>query len=803
MGKGKTKLKEKWFTHDSYKDWLRQASSPYHGHCSLCKTDISVENGVEDALKKHANGKTHKGLVSKKGVNITDFFQSRSTSSESPATVTSSSNSEATTSGTSGGTSSGSQSSGAISNMLDASNKAIRAEVKYALRVVKHHSSFNSCGDLGEFLKDVFSDSPTVSKFTFGKTKCMYLIKFGIAPWIRQKLNEQVSASPFFSASFDDSHNSVLEMEQMDLQIRYWCPESNVAKTRYLGSQFQYSTTADALMEELLKGLPSSPTLMKMTQLAMDGPHTNWLVLKKMDEYREKEEMPPMDCIGSCGLHVISGALQTGVKAAEWGIEKVLMGMYKFLHKAPARRADYLKLADTSLFPHRFAPTRWVENAMVAERGIEIWDGIVKLIKFILEKTPSSRPKDNKSYENLVLHHNNPLVKVQLHLFKDVALILNRFLVTFQTDNPMVPFLSMEIAGILRSLMRLFIPKCIMKKVKTTYDIQQMDVEKRENVVSVHEVKLTTAAAAELAKVPNNLHDGLKKSFMKMLQTMIKKIQERSPLKYKLVREAACFNPVTLATVNPEALQKMFDGVVSTMFKKKRISSVDADKAKEQFDKFVSNEVTINSSEFKNFNFKESRLDKFLKPYTLNGEKYPEMWKVCIFIFTLTHGQSSVERGFNVNKDTLNYNLESSTLEALRMVYDELIAQGNDITSFEITKELLLSCKLASKRYRDDLEKKKENDDQTETSKKRKLLNDELLTVKKRKLDEEVLVKKLSHDSDKFVEEAAKDGITVEEMRLLVVKAQSLKESAKGKEKLISELTDTMEKIGKELKSLK
>lgn len=70
--------------------------------------------------------------------------------------------------------------------------------------------------------------------------------------------------------------------------LKYWCSESNVFETRYVGSQFQYSLTADAFLEELLKRLPLSPKIDKMTQLAMDGPNTYWLVLKKMNEKREK-----------------------------------------------------------------------------------------------------------------------------------------------------------------------------------------------------------------------------------------------------------------------------------------------------------------------------------------------------------------------------------------------------------------------------------------------------------------------------------------------------------------------------------
>ena len=76
---------------------------------------------------------------------------------------------------------------------------------------------------------------------------------------------------------------------------------------------------------------------------------------------------------------------------------------------------------------------------------------------------------------------------------------------------------------------------------------------------------------------------------------------------------------------------------------------VDGDKGKEQLDEFLANDVAVNLSDFKNFDFRVTRLDELLKIYTMNSENYPEMWKVFIFIFTL----SSVERGFNVNKDSV------------------------------------------------------------------------------------------------------------------------------------------------------
>ena len=80
-----------------------------------------------------------------------------------------------------------------------------------------------------------------------------------------------------------------------------------------------------------------------------------------------------------------------------------------------------------------------------------------------------------------------------------------------------------------------------------------------------------------------------------------------------------------------------------------------------------------------------------MKIYTIHGEEYPGIRKVCIFIFTLSHGQYSVERGFNLKKDYLKNKLDTPTLEALYvcLCYDKLLAQGNNIKSFEIIKELI------------------------------------------------------------------------------------------------------------------
>ena len=78
-------------------------------------------------------------------------------------------------------------------------------------------------------------------------------------------------------------------------------------------------------------------------------------------------------------------------------------------------------------------------------------------MKLFAAKAPRKQPKDNASYNNLKAHYTNPFITVYLHLFRDVTAHLNGFLIKFQTDGPMVPFLSEETGGILQWLVGFFI----------------------------------------------------------------------------------------------------------------------------------------------------------------------------------------------------------------------------------------------------------------------------------------------------------------------------------------------------------
>ena len=99
------------------------------------------------------------------------------------------------------------------------------------------------------------------------------------------------------------------------------------------------------------------------------------------------------------------------------------------------------------------------------------------------------------------------------------------------------------------------------------------------------------------------------------------------------------------------------------------------------------------------------------------------MWKVFIFIFTLSYGQSQVERGFSINREIVIENLHSSSLSAQRMVYDYPKASKKNIHDTEITNKMQASCKSAYSRYIIVLEDAKRQSQVNGKETKRKLIN--------------------------------------------------------------------------------
>ena len=105
--------------------------------------------------------------------------------------------------------------------------------------------------------------------------------------------------------------------------------------------------------------------------------------------------------------------------------------------------------------PLEFVSHWWLENVPVCTKALEILPNIKAYVKAVNEKTVP-RPS-NKSYEVVATVLQDKLLASKLHFFKCIAGDLQPFLSIYQTDRPMVCFLSQDLSVMVRALMRRFI----------------------------------------------------------------------------------------------------------------------------------------------------------------------------------------------------------------------------------------------------------------------------------------------------------------------------------------------------------
>ena len=120
----------------------------------------------------------------------------------------------------------------------------------------------------------------------------------------------------------------------------------------------------------------------------------------------------------------------------------------------------------------------------------------------------------------------------------------------------------------------------------------------------------------------------------------------------------------------------------------------------------------------------------------------------------LSHGQSSIEHGFSVNKEILDNNLQERSLTSQRLVYDHFTSENIALHEYVIPQALKKNCQLANGRYKLALEDIKKATVETEKSRKRKLKLEEIANVKKQKLTVRETTESLNKGIEKYFAEA-------------------------------------------------
>ena len=200
------KFNTDWLVNGKYKLWLAKGKNDNCVKCILCTKEIDLSMMGVNVLDSHAKVRKYCDIAKNRSAGLhCSFFRKE----EKPAVSTVEKDSKEICKD-------GKTVKGKLDDYL-LDDSIINVEILWILKCVMGHFSFSSCAKINSLFSAMFKDSQIAAKMNFGKTKCSYFINYGLAPYIKKQLEKHISSSPLYVVSFNESMNSVLQNEQMDL----------------------------------------------------------------------------------------------------------------------------------------------------------------------------------------------------------------------------------------------------------------------------------------------------------------------------------------------------------------------------------------------------------------------------------------------------------------------------------------------------------------------------------------------------------------------------------------------------------
>ncbi|XP_070386740.1 uncharacterized protein [Dermacentor albipictus] len=764
---GKSKFQGACLHNEAYKDWIAlDTTSEHRARCRPCGKTFDITNMGESALKSHMKSAKHAGVMEIAANSSVRRYLVPSTGKQSAVPPPSQ--------------------SGNLDDACKAHELVTNAEILWTLKVVTSHFSYRSSSETGQLFQRMFPDSGVAKAFSCGEKKCAYVTCHGLRPFFLSALQRDIKDCDYYVVLFDESTNDYLQRKQLDVHIRFWNSSHKVA-TRYYTSVFMGHSTSEDIQGTLLTALEPFP-LEKILQISMDGPNVNLKLLNNFQEHLHQAYQVQCLDIGTCGLHTMHNAYRAGVTASKWGLDCLLSSLSALFHGSPARREDFSAVTGQETFPLNFVAHRWLENVPVIERALLLWCDIKKFIAAARKKEVS--PPKCGSFHNLCEFASDDLLLAKLQFALGVAMTLKPFLTEYQTDQPMVFFLARDLETVVRKLLTKFLKCSVLSSAKGATGLLMVDIESTENHTPLEKVDVGHAAEQTVRKTKASQKDvfQFRMECKRFLVSVTKKVLERSPLRFPIVRSLSSLDPRQMCTKPDECLAS-FRRVLDALITAGRMSEHQRGTVLGEYTEFLQEEMHNLRMFEKNVN----RLDEFLTELMQFNSSCGELWKVVKLLLVLSHGQATVERGFSVNRQVAVENLKDLSYISQRIVCDAVDKAGG-VLNVPITKELRTAVSAARQQYATYLEaeKKKQCDDVRES--KRRCIDKEIDAMKKRKKKLEATIADLHASADTYAEkaEAAND-------LKYVVRSNSLRKAARSKTEELCSLNQKIQEKRQEL----
>ena len=216
-------------------------------------------------------------------------------------------------------------------SILDSDSLTVK--IVWTLKCAMHGYSCNSNCDMNEIVRVIFPDSNISNRYQMGTDKIRYLVNWGLAPYFKDNLVEDVNRSKFLSVDFDKSLNQITQTCQMDITVRFW--DVNRVQVRYWDSSFMGHTAAINLLQHFTN-ITEPMNQSSIIHLSMDGPSLNHKFYRDLKEYREMEKLPEVINFESCNLNILHREFKSGFESTGGEIKILLKPCYQILHDSSA-----------------------------------------------------------------------------------------------------------------------------------------------------------------------------------------------------------------------------------------------------------------------------------------------------------------------------------------------------------------------------------------------------------------------------------------------------------------------------------
>ena len=797
-----TKYSELNHGNGPFQHWVEPSpQGEYFARCKYCQKCFALGSMGNSALTSHDKGMKHKQKLS--AARNTPSVLGFARPSAVPQPVSDGQSPEAPTIPSVSVPPVSTTSNRTITQFMHSSehvDNVTRAETMWTVHTVMNNNSFHSNSSINKVFLAMFHDSAIAKKFKLGETKTKYYLEHGLQVHFRDLLLKKLennTVSKYFVVCFDETLNENLQEKQLDMYLRFW--DCDKVITRYIHSEFLGKAQATHLVS-CFENLNKIQSLKHLVQVSMDGPNVNIKAHRELNEISRNMYDHELLTIGTCPLHQVHNSLKAamdppkGSEEKSFNIGEFLSSLYKLFHDAPARREEYTKVTESYVFPQSFALHRWADNLRAAERGVEMLNPLKVFCKAVDNKKKGVTKIDTQKYKIVRDFVNSKFARVKLLFFIDMCESIEHFLVTFQCDRPMVPFVVKEIYAIVRMVQQRFLVdtycakfednpmKAKVRDIQYYLTPQKIDLGRNANKFLNDQV--------EASEITPKQVEGIKIDCRHGMIRFVEKIQNKSPADFTLALNMDCMDPV-LITKKPKVAVEHFEKVTECFSDANLLSEVTLGKACRQFKNFVHNHK--GNTKFKQFKFAEAeyRVDTLFYNALYNQKEFMELWEVSKILLVISHGQASVERGFSINKHASTANQSEGSLVARRIVRDHINYLGG-LDNFTVTQPLTVTMKGACRRYKEQqADKKKEQERNVKQSEKDK--------VQEEIDDKKKTIQATENNIADYNEQLYKHNISVSRRHASEIDCRQALQFITGLFKLKKEAEDYLKKLNEDL----